>query len=195
MSKVFRAKFRDGLQRIAPKSGFEVSQELLVRMNRSDWVVYAKEPFAGPKQVVEYLGRYSHRVAITNHRLISIENDRVTFRYKDYRQQGTQKIMTLAATEFLRRFCLHILLPRFVKIRHYGFLSSRRKGEELPKVQSTEPSAAEQQPKLSWQEVCRQRLGFDPEACPCCKQGKMKTIELLQPRSPPTIITDWSQTR
>ncbi|MDD2964105.1 MAG: hypothetical protein PHQ65_04560 [Bacteroidales bacterium] len=81
------------------------------------------------------------------------------------------------------------------KIRHYGFLSSRRKAEELPNLQSTEPQAAQQQPKpkLSWQEVCRQRLGFDPELCPCCKKGKMLTIELLQPRSPPSMLTDWSQ--
>ena len=195
ISKVFRAKFRDGLRLIAPKSGFEFTDELLARINRSNWVVYAKEPFAGPKQVVEYLGRYSHRVAITNHRLISIKNDRVTFRYKDYRLQGTQKQMTLDALEFLRRFCLHILLPRFVKIRHYGFLSSRRKGEELPRLQDTEPQAAQQQPKpkLSWQEVCRQRLGFDPELCPCCQKGKMLTIELLQPRSPPSMLTDWNQ--
>jgi hypothetical protein len=188
LSKVFRAKFRDGLLQVAKDAGFEVSSELLRTMHQSNWVVYAKEPFAGPKQVIEYLGRYSHRVAISNHRFVSIDDGKITFRYKDYRHGNKQKLMTLEATEFLRRFCLHILPTRFVKIRHYGFLSSRKKAAELPVLlgKSVETNQkSEPAPKLSWQEVCRQRLNYDPEVCPCCHTGHMKTIEIILPRSPP----------
>lgn len=192
LSKVFRGKFRDGLLQKAKDAGFEVSSDLLRKMHRSNWVVYAKEPFAGPKQVIEYLGRYSHRVAISNHRLISASDGKVTFRYKDYRHGNKQKVMTLEATEFLRRFCLHILPPRFVKIRHYGFLSSRRKATELPALQGKEVNISTAEttpaPRLTWQEVCRQRLKYDPEQCPCCQSGRMKTIETILPRSPPTAI-------
>ncbi len=191
LSKVFRAKFRDGLLLVAKDAGFEVSSELLRKMHQSNWVVYAKEPFLGPKQVIEYLGRYSHRVAISNHRIVSVDDGKVTFRYKDYRDCNRQKTMTLEATEFLRRFSLHILPPRFVKIRHYGFLSSRRKANELLVLQGKTIETTPQpvpMPKLPWQEVCRQRLNYDPEQCPCCQSGRMKTIEIILPRSPPTAI-------
>ncbi len=192
LSQVFRGKFRDGLLQIAKDAGFEVSSDLLRKMHQSDWVVYAKAPFAAPQQVIEYLGRYSHRVAISNHRLVSVDDGKVTFRYKDYRNGDKQKLMTLEATEFLRRFCLHILPQRFVKIRHYGFLSSRRKSIELPVLQGKEVNStgleAKPSPRLSWKEVCRQRLKFDPQACPCCQTGKMKTIATILPRSPPKMI-------
>lgn len=202
LSQVFRAKFRDGLKEIAIRTGFDVTDELLTSINQSNWVVYAKEPFAGPQQVIEYLGRYTHRVAISNHRLISIDNAKVTFRYKDYRDGSNQKQMTLDATEFLRRFCLHILPQRFVKIRHYGFLSSRRKATELSalldNVTETNPTGPVQPTASkphSWQEICRIRMNFDPEVCPCCKTGRMKTIEVLMPRSPPQTVTKWQEVK
>jgi hypothetical protein len=202
LSLVFRAKFRDGLKQVGAKSGFEVPQELQNRMNKSAWVVYAKAPFAGPKQVIEYLGRYTHRVAISNHRIESVKNGKVSFKYKDYCDENKQKLMILDATEFLRRFCLHILPQRFVKIRHYGFLSSRRKAAELPVLQgkvnetgSTEPlQPTKPKQKLSWQEISRKRLNFDPDVCPCCQKGRMRTIEILPPRSPPNMIKNQQQT-
>ena len=89
------------------------------------WVVYAKQPFGGPQQVIEYLGRYTHKVALSNHRITGIADSKISFRYKDYADGGKQKMMTLEATEFIRRFCLHILPKGFRKIRHYGFLSNR----------------------------------------------------------------------
>ncbi|TAZ64885.1 IS91 family transposase, partial (plasmid) [Rhizobium ruizarguesonis] len=91
---------------------------------RIDWVVYAKPPFAGPKQVLAYLGRYTHRIAISNSRLVSIDGDRVTFRWKDYRTGGRQKVMTLDAHEFIRRFLLHTVPDGFHRIRHYGLLAN-----------------------------------------------------------------------
>ncbi len=192
LSGVFRGKFRDGLLELAKDAGFEISADLLRKVHLSNWVVYAKEPFAGPQQIIEYLARYSHRVAISNHRLVSIGDGKVTFRYKDYRHASAQKTMTLDAMEFLRRFCLHILPPGFVKIRHYGFLSSRRKGTELLALQGRETAYGQQQSmsqtpaSLCWQEICKLKFAYDPVRCPCCKTGVMITVETLAPRPPPT---------
>jgi len=101
------------------------------RLHRHDWVVYAKPAFGGPMQVLRYLGRYTHRVAISNHRLLAFEQERVTFRWKDYAHGGKQGTMTLAATEFLRRFFLHVLPRGFVRIRHFGFLANRFRSSRL----------------------------------------------------------------
>ena len=99
--------------------------KLLRHLHRHDWVVYAKPAFGGPLQVLRYLGRYTHRVAISNHRLLAFDQERVTFRWKDYAHAGKQGQMTLTATEFLRRFLLHVLPKSFVRIRHFGFLANR----------------------------------------------------------------------
>jgi hypothetical protein len=116
-------------------------------LRKAKWVVYAKPPFAGAQQVLDYVGRYTHRVAISNHRLLDIENGQVQFRYKDYRQDGQQKTMTLSADEFIRRFLLHVLPDGFHRIRYYGFLGNRYRQEKLERcrqllgmaVPATEP--------------------------------------------------------
>ncbi len=100
---------------------------------KADWVVYAKKPFAGPRQVLDYVGRYAHRVAISNNRLIDIDNGQVTFRWKDHRDDNKQKIMTLSAEEFTRRFLLHLLPSGFQRIRYYGFLSNRYRQQKVAK--------------------------------------------------------------
>jgi hypothetical protein len=99
---------------------------------RQDWVVYAKPPFDGPQHVIGYLARYTHRVAISNHRLVAFQDDRVTFRWKDYAHGNKKKMMTLSAEEFLRRFLLHVLPRGFVRIRFFGFLASRCRATLLP---------------------------------------------------------------
>ena len=104
---------------------------LVRRLHRHDWVVYAKPAFGGPMQVLRYLGRYTHRVAISNHRLLAFGQERVTFRWQDYAHSGKQSRMTLAATEFLRRFFLHVLPKGFVRIRHFGFLANRFRASRL----------------------------------------------------------------
>src|SRR5204862_8068817 len=101
---------------------------------QKDWVVYAKAPFGGPEQVLKYLARYTHRVAISNHRLVKLEAGRVTFRYKDYADARKEKLLTLSAEEFLRRFVQHVLPKGFMKIRHYGLLASRRREARLHKA-------------------------------------------------------------
>jgi hypothetical protein len=101
-------------------------------VHRQDWVVYAKPAFGGPMQVLRYLGRYTHRIAISNHRLLAFDGEHVTFRWKDYAHGGKQRKMRLAAAEFLRRFFLHVLPKGFVRIRHFGFLSNRFRTCQLP---------------------------------------------------------------
>jgi hypothetical protein len=163
LSRVFRGKFLAGLKRrhrrkelecagpAAPLSDPQQFAKLLRRLHRHDWVVYAKPAFGGPMQVLRYLGRYTHRVAISNHRLLAFEQERVTFRWKDYARGGEQGRMTLAATEFLRRFFLHVLPKGFVRIRHFGFLANRWRvsrltlGQQLLGFQSSTPKKARTQ--------------------------------------------------
>jgi hypothetical protein len=137
LSRVFRGKFITGLKRLYRRKQLRCAgpsaaladekqfRQLLRRLHRQDWVVYAKPAFGGPRQVLRYLGRYTHRVAISNHRLVSFDGERVTFRWKDYAHGSKTRPMTLTATEFLRRFFLHVLPKGFVRIRHFGFLANR----------------------------------------------------------------------
>jgi len=137
LSRVFRGKFIAGLKRLYRRKQLRCAgpsaalanekqfRELLRRLHRHDWGVYAKPAFGGPRQVLRYLGRYTHRVAIPNHRLLSFEGERVTFRWKGYAHASQTRPMTLTATEFLRRFFLHVLPKGFVRIRHFGFLGNR----------------------------------------------------------------------
>ena len=143
LSRVFRGKFHAGLKRLyrrkqlccaGPASILAEPKQfrrLLRRLHRKDWVVYAKPAFGGPMQVLRYLGRYTHRIAISNHRLLAFDGEHVTFRWKDYAHGGKQRKMTLIATEFLRRFFLHVLPRGFVRIRHFGFLSNRFRANRL----------------------------------------------------------------
>jgi hypothetical protein len=143
LSRVFRGKFLAGLERLyrrkelqctgpcAPLADEKQFRQLLRRLHRQDWVVYAKPAFGGPRQVLRYLGRYTHRVAISNHRLVSFDGERVTFRWKDYAHASQPRLMMLAATEFLRRFFLHVLPRGFVRIRHFGFLANRFRAPRL----------------------------------------------------------------
>jgi hypothetical protein len=147
-------------------------------------VVYAKKPFGGPKQVIEYLGRYSHKIAISNHRIKSIDKGIVSFAYKDYADNGKHKIMNLDANEFLRRFCLHILPPKFMKIRHYGILASRYK-PLLRKYQFSIGIRTTKSVKVNWKEITKTKLGFDPDKCTCCKTGVMIRILSFEANAPP----------
>jgi len=149
-------------------------------------VVDAREPFEKAENVIEYLARYTHKVAISNHRLVSIDNNTIVFRYKDYRDGGQQKIMSLGATDFLQRFCLHILPSGFVRIRHYGILSTRRKTQCLEDARCSLGIAPPQKQPTDWKTIAFKRLGFDPGRCPFCGEGKMVMIEkLAQERGPP----------
>jgi hypothetical protein len=121
--------FPGSLQPLAKEAAF---RSFLRSLFRQDWVVYAKPPFGGPQHVLHYLARYTHRVAISNHRLVNFADDQVTFRWKDYAHGSKQKLMTVTAEEFLRRFLLHVLPHGFVRIRFFGFLANRRRKNLLP---------------------------------------------------------------
>lgn len=150
------------------------------------WVVYAKQPFGGPQQVIEYLGRYSHKIAISNHRITAIDDDTVSFRYKDYADGCKQKELTLEATEFLRRFCLHILPKGFRKIRHYGFLSNRC-GQSF-KQQQMQMGITPLKQTSDWKIIAKEKLHFDVDQCPCCKKGKMKELLSFDNNGPPAWL-------
>ena len=129
------------------------------------WVVYAKRPFGGPQQVLDYLGRYTHRVAISNHRLLALEDGRVTFSWKDYRDSGASREMTLDAVEFIRRFLLHVLPDGFQKIRYFGWMANRGRAANLALCRELIPDAGPGAPALEvkdWRERYRQLTGEDP---------------------------------
>ncbi|HEY1965746.1 MAG TPA: IS91 family transposase [Acidobacteriaceae bacterium] len=157
LKRVFRGKFLAGLKRLYRRKQLRCGgpaslladpkqfAHLLRRMHRHDWVVHVKPALGDPSQVLRYLGRYTHRVAISNHRLVSFDGERVTFRWKDYAHGSKQKMMTLSATEFLRRFFLHVLPKGFVRIRYFGFLANRWRTRMLAlarQLLGTEPSIA-----------------------------------------------------
>ncbi len=172
-----------------------IEPSLRETLYNKNWIVYAKQPFGGPQQVIEYLGRYTHKVAISNHRIVSIQNDKVSFSYKDYADGSKQKTMTLGSTEFLRRFCLHILPPGYRKIRYYGFMANTNIA--LLQVQQKEmdilpsPSCGEgpgvRPKKISWKIIAKQKLNYDADLCPCCKKGKMITLLHFDANAPPGI--------
>jgi len=181
LSVVFRAKFMAEL-----RTKMSLSYAIGKQAFKHKWVVYAKQPFASPKTVVEYLGRYSHKIAISNHRLTAVNDKTVSFTYKDYRSGGKQKLATLSGVEFLRRFSLHILPAGFVRIRHYGFLASRNKA-----IQLNIAKAELKQPKwlkitYSWSQIAKDKLGINPLECPFCKKETMMVIKVMDPeRGPP----------
>ena len=181
LSRVFRGKFITAVQEQLPQE-----KTFINALYKTNWVVYAKEPFAGPEQVLEYLGRYTHKVAISNHRLLNISDEGVTFRWRDYRD-NQKKVMTLEGSEFLRRFCQHILPRGFVRLRHYGLLSSTKR-PLLRSLQRCLGIAVCDTPKQKqdWKVICREKLNYDPDTCPCCGKGRMIPFERILPgRAPP----------
>jgi hypothetical protein len=166
----------------------------LAPLKQTEWVVYAKPPFAGPQKVIDYVGRYTHRVAISNNRLLDMEQDRVTFHWKDYRHNDRQKTMTLSAEEFIRRFLIHVLPEGFQRIRYYGFLSNRYRAEKLALCRQllgmpivdpeTNPGA---QPVDYDYQTLYEKLTASLRQCPICRQGRMVVVETLAPTIPVLI--------
>ena len=180
LSRVYRGKFMAALQRHLPQE-----KPFIRELYKTDWVVYAKEPFAGPDQVVEYLGRYTHKVAISNHRFRSVDESGVQFSYQDYRD-NRKKQMKLSGVEFLRRFSQHILPKGFVRIRHYGLLSAGRRALLKQLQRKLGVPVPEKKEKKDWKQLCREHLGYDPDSCPACGQGRMVVIQWLNGvRGPP----------
>ena len=197
LEKAFDAgqlQFFSALEELRDRTAF---RRLLGRVRSRKWVVYAKKPFAGPQQVLDYVGRYTHRVAISNHRILNVEDHQVTFRYKDYRDGGQQKTMTLSADEFIRRFLLHVLPEGFHRIRYYGFLGNRYRKEKLKQCRQLlgmvplEPDSPTEVPELDYRDRYQALTGSSLWECPACHRGRMIVIAEIPPGSIPTI-TDTS---
>ena len=152
--------------------------------------MYAKRPFGGPEQVLKYLARYVQRVAISNSRLLSLENGRVTFAWKDYADGNQNKTMTLDAVEFIRRFLLHVLPSGFVRIRHFGFLANRKRKQKLALCRSLLPA------RQTTTEPTTKTAEQEPRRCPICKAGQLLFIEILTAEAlaclPKPMIADTS---
>jgi hypothetical protein len=169
LSKVFRAKYVAELAK-----SIKLDKELRENLFKKEWVVFAKRPFGSPKTVVEYLGRYTHKIAISSHRILKVDDENVTFSYKDYRQNGAKKTITLTNDEFIRRFAQHILPKRFVRLRHYGILSSTWKREKFKKIQEHFKLQPTESKPVTMLNKCR-----------CCKVGNLITIATFDGRGPP----------
>jgi hypothetical protein len=205
LSRLFRRLFLEHLQ-TAFDSGklqfFSTLENLrdprefaryLAPLRNSEWVVYAKPPFAGPEQVLDYVGRYTHRVAISNNRLLDIEAGQVRFRYKDYRHQGRQETMALSADEFIRRFLLHALPDGFQRIRYYGFLGNRYRQEKLARCRQLlgmPPAAESCEPSQDYRDRHEELTGTSLRECPVCHRGRMFTVETLAAQR--SVIKDTS---
>lgn len=149
------------------------------------WVVYCKPPFNGVEGVLQYLSRYTHRIAISNHRVLKLEDGKVSFLWRDYSDGNKEKIMTLHASEFIRRFLLHVLPDRFVKIRHYGLLANRRRKDNIALCRELLGSCTivtkDKDTPVTWQELLLKVSGVDVTKCPICKKGTMVRVEVLYP--------------
>ena len=210
LSKVFRGKFLAGLKAIGAKRELTFPgtpgnagqfAAMLDKLYRKKWNLYAKSPFGGPERTLEYLGRYTHRVAISNNRILSIDNGTIRFKYRDRRDHDRIKIKSLAASEFIRRFCLHVLPTGLMRIRHFGFLASRCKALMLAQCRQSlgvpKPQPLQKTTKTAAQWMLA-LTGIDIEACPRCGHRPLQSIELpptkshcLQPgRGPPDTHTD-----
>jgi len=155
----------------------------LARTRKADWVVYAKPPFGGPEQVLEYVGRYTHRVAISNHRLLEIDQDQIRFRWRDYQDGNQVKTMTLSAKEFIRRFLLHVLPDRFQRIRYYGLLGNRHREQKLARCRQLlgmpAPETTAAASCQDYRDRYQQLTGSSLWECPICHQGRMRVVEIL----------------
>jgi hypothetical protein len=180
-----RLAFFGALARLVDAAAFV---RCLAELRRVDWVVYAKRPFAGPAAVLAYLARYTHRVAISNSRLVQLTDGQVSFRWRDYRHHNKTKVMTLAAAEFIRRFLLHALPEGFHRVRHYGFFANRRRAEKLGLCRTLlAVGDAQMRPGDSREQ--RPDADKPHELCPCCG-GRMEPIGAL-PRSHPASSPFW----
>jgi Putative transposase/Transposase zinc-binding domain len=178
LSDVFRSKLVAALRQLH-REGL-LSLPVPNGLFDKPWVVFAKQPFAGPEQVIKYLSRYTHRTAISNNRILKVTDETVSFSWKDYSQNNKKQITSLSGEEFLRLFCQHISPHGYTRIRHYGFLSSASKAKSLPKIRASlrvGPPSAKPKDK-SWQEIVFERMAIKPGVCKCCG-GEMVIVQSL----------------
>jgi hypothetical protein len=191
MAKHFRANYLKRLQACYTRHELQFHGESKqyassVEFNRlkeilwkKGWIVYAKKPFAGPKQIIHYLGNYTHRIAISNHRLVNCENGKVSFRWRDYADKNKIKIMTVDAEEFIRRYLLHVLPPGFTRLRHIGFLANRYEADKLKQCRNALRFDAEPISEEAVDELLLRVYGINIHRCPHCHTGSKKIVSIL----------------
>jgi hypothetical protein len=192
LSRVFKGKLLERLEQAlftgSAPLGETLARRLLRQAAAKAWVVYSKAPLAGPQQVLRYLGRYTHRIAIGNERLLALQDGRVTFRYRDRRRGNVARELTLDASDFVQRFLQHVLPPRFVRVRHFGLQANRWRTQLVTRAArllgSPQPPISSPTPRESWQHLLLRLTGFDPSRCPYCEQGLLRLAAIL-PSSPP----------
>jgi hypothetical protein len=190
LSKVFRAKFLEALQHLVDTGQLTCdvpnARQWFRSLRKKPWIVYSKRRFAGPEKLLDYLGRYTHRVAISNHRLLSIDHGEVSFHWRDRSDGDRRKVASLPAATFIRRFLYHVLPKGFMRIRHYGFLANRAKKQALAscRQQLHAPQPAEESPKQSVAEMLLLLTGVDITRCPRC--GAPLLQEEFRPHEEPS---------
>ena len=196
LEKAFDAKKLTFCGRLEPLGECRAFQRHLAPARKAEWWVYAKPPFAGPEHVLAYVARYTHRVAISNNRLLDIEEGKVRFSWKDYRNGSRQKTMTLAADEFIRRFLLHVLPEGFQRIRYYGFLANRYREQKLARCRQLlampQPEPPDDHAATDYRDQYEELTGASLTECPACQRGRMVIIEVLKPDKPCPPIYDTS---
>ena len=207
LSRLFRRLFLEALEKAYADGQLQFFSELeslsdpqaftryLTPLRHNEWVVYAKPPFGGPQQVLEYLGRYTHRVAISNERLLDLQQHQVSFRWKDYRHPQRPKVMTVPADEFIRRFLLHSLPPGFQRIRYYGFLANCHRVAKLNFCrQCLAAPCSDLLPRpADYRDFYALLTGWNLRRCPRCGIGTMTQVEILFPcHGPIPILWDTS---
>lgn len=205
LARVFRGKYLAGLQEAHARGTLRFAggvagladpaafQAFVRTLRATEWVVYTKPPFAGPPQVLEYLGRYTHRVAISNDRLLSVADGQGRFRWKDYAHGHHLKTMTLAVAEFLRRFLLHVLPGGFVRIRHFGFLATRGRTGKLAVCRTLLAAPPPAPPAFESVAALMHRLtGVDLTQCPVCRAGRLRVVAAFRPGHLPVPRLDTS---
>lgn len=195
LSQVFKSKFIAALRKESGELKFrgnlayledpKAFNDFLDQLYSKDWVVYAKKSFGGAIQVVEYLGRYTHRVAISNYRILKLENDEVHFKYRDRKDDNKEKVMNLGVHEFLRRFMLHILPSKFSKIRYQGFLSNKYKKDNLSVIFKQLGMAPRVITELSLEDFVKKTTGREINQCPHCEKLGLQKLSLENDRAPP----------
>jgi len=208
LSRLFRRLFIEALEKaftagdlaffsaLAHLREPDAFRRYLAPVRRVEWAIYAKRPFAGPEQVLEYVGRYTHRVAISNNRILDIEDGKVRFQWKDCRRGGQQKPMALDADEFIRRFLIHVLPDGFQRIRYYGLLGNRYRTDKLARCREL-IGMSKLEPKTDktdkdYRDTYEELTGISLCQCPVCHLGHMVLFRTLQPNTPVPLIVDTS---
>jgi predicted Zn-ribbon and HTH transcriptional regulator len=187
LSALFRGLYLNNLKKAAENGDIVCDRgfkQLIADQYKKKWVVYSKPPFNTAKDFVRYLGRYTHRIAISNNRIIKFKDGEVNFQWRDYKDNNCSKDMTLTTTEFIRRFLLHVLPKGFMRIRHYGLVSSRNVNTLLPECRkilgTDEPQKKPEAEKESWQATLLRITGIDISKCPACKTGRMLRVQTYE---------------